>query len=98
MTQLVDSSLIPNPSDNTPLLLRGSPPLIPGESTEVFDDLCARLMGSVKPADPVEAFWVREVAELVWDVVRLRRLKAGLFSVAASKGMAQLLRDLGESF
>jgi hypothetical protein len=72
------------------------PPLVNGEDGAAYDRLAARIMAAVAPANVIEEIWVRDVVDLVWDVVRLRRLKAGLFKVGATDGMRQLLRSVGE--
>jgi len=57
--------------------------------------LAARIVAAVAPDNVIEEIWVRDVVDLVWDVVRLRRFKAGLFRVGASDGMVQILLGLG---
>jgi hypothetical protein len=42
----------------------------------------------------VEEIWVREVVELVWETVRLRRQKAALINSSAKEGMQRLLYAL----
>ena len=80
------------------LVLRAPAALLAGEDAAAYDDLAARIAAAVRPADILEEIWVRDVVDLVWDVVRLRRLKAGLFVAAASDGMAAVLRGLGAMF
>ena len=36
-------------------------------------------------------FWVRDVVDLLWEVLRLRRLKASLLLASAASGLEQLL-------
>jgi hypothetical protein len=73
------------------------PRLVNGEDAATYDQLAARIMAAVAPANVIEEIWVRDVVDLVWDVVRLRRLKAGLFTVGASDGMVAILRAIGEN-
>jgi hypothetical protein len=72
------------------------PSLVSGEDSAAYDALTARITAAVAPENVIEELWVRDVIDLVWDVVRLRRLKAGLFKVGARDGMAQILLGLGE--
>src|SRR5207247_6466234 len=72
------------------------PPLIEGESAAAYDDLLARISGTLKPADVLEEIWVRDVVDLAWEVFRLRRLKAHLMRAGAYEGMAQVLKPLVE--
>ncbi len=72
------------------------PSLVNGEDAATYDDLAARIAAAVAPRNVIEEIWVRDVIDLVWDVVRLRRLKAGLFTIGASDGMAEIMRGFGE--
>ena len=54
----------------------GAPPLIPGESAADYERLLAAVTDEIKPADPVEAIWTRDVVDLQWDIIRFRRIKA----------------------
>lgn len=73
------------------LALLAPPPLIEGEDAAAYDDLLARISGTLKPKDILEEIWVRDVVDLVWDAFRLRRLKAQLLTAAAHEGMAAIL-------
>jgi hypothetical protein len=70
------------------------PSLVNGEDAATYAQLAARIRAAVAPANIIEEIFARDVADLTWDVVRLRRLKAGLFTVGASDGMAQILSGL----
>ena len=76
------------------LTFRAPVPLIPGEEVSNYDALLARVSGAVKPADFLEEVWVREVVDLVWDAIRLRRLKAALLTASADRGMQEVLWSL----
>ncbi len=70
------------------------PSLANGEDAATYRELAARIRAAVAPASIIEEIFARDVADLTWDVVRLRRLKAGLFTIGAGDGMAQILRGL----
>jgi hypothetical protein len=70
------------------------PPLIDGEDSASYDELLARISGTLKPADILEEIWVRDVVDLTWDVLRLRRLKVHLLRADAHQGMAELIGPL----
>jgi hypothetical protein len=72
----------------------GRAPLIPGDNTAGYDTLLARISGAVRPGDLIEEVWVRDVADLVWEAGRLRRLKAALMTACANEGMQKLLAGL----
>ena len=54
----------------------GPPPLLEGEDAAAYDELLGRISGAVKPSDIFEEIWVQDIVDLVWEVVRLRRLSA----------------------
>ena len=68
------------------------PPLIAGEDAAAYDDLLARISTALEPSDILEEIWVRDVVDMVWDALRLRRLKAQLLTVSAYEGMHTILR------
>ena len=71
--------------------LFGAPPLVAGEDVAAYDALTARIAGAVAPADVLEEMWVRDVVDLAWEALRLRRLKALLLTSAAPEGLTELL-------
>ena len=85
------------PATNTSIPL--PPPLagvapsgvLQGEKTADFDALLARITSTLRPSDVFEEMWTRDVADLVWEVFRLRRLKAALMREDAHKGLAAVL-------
>src|SRR5262245_18155572 len=72
----------------------GPPTLIKGEHAAAYDDLAARIRAVVHPADVLEEIWMRDVTDLAWEVLRLRRLKASLLQVSAYEGMDEVLDPL----
>jgi hypothetical protein len=72
----------------------GAPVLLEGEDPDAFNHLLAKVTESDTPRDIIEEFWVRDVVELVWETLRLRRLKASLLSVSARRGLEVVLIPL----
>jgi hypothetical protein len=72
------------------------PVLLPGEDRAAFDRLLAQVEHAVGPRDIIEAFWVRDVVDLVWDTIRLRRLKESLLAASSHEGLRALLHPLIE--
>jgi hypothetical protein len=70
----IASSNLPEPVGRLAWL--GPPPLFEGEDAGAYDELLARISGAVKPTDIFEENWVGDIVDLVWEAVRLRRLKA----------------------
>jgi hypothetical protein len=77
--------------------LLGPPPVILGEDARKFEELHARITAAVKPREAIEEIWVRDVADLAWEVLRLRRLKASLLLTCAHAGLVRVLKPLVES-
>ena len=76
------------------MALFGPAPLFEGEDTTAYDELLARISGAVKPADIFKEIWVRDIVDLVWEALRLRRLKANLMTATAYGGLQQILKLL----
>jgi hypothetical protein len=95
MTTTPDLPTLSEPS-NFPagLDFLGPAPLIRGEEVSGYDALLARVSSAVKPAGILEEIWVRDVVDLVWEAVRLRRLKVGLMTASAHEGMQKVLWGL----
>jgi hypothetical protein len=93
------NSCAPTTSSDQPAALALTAPaaLIAGENAGAYEELGARILGSIKPADPFEEIWARDMIDVTWEVFRLRRLKANLMAVAAPDGMTDILRGLGET-
>jgi hypothetical protein len=82
----------PQPAEQLAFL--GPAPLIEGEDAACYDELLAKVSSVVQPSDILEHFWARDVVDLVWEGVRLRRLKAKLMNVAAQEGLEVVLYPL----
>src|SRR5216683_64274 len=92
MTQVPD---LPAPAGaSVPAALAAAPPLIAAEQQSAYDELLARVSETLKPADVLEHVFIRDIVDLVWEVLRLRRLKANLMATAAQAGVARLLAPL----
>ena len=76
------------------LAFLGAPPLVEGERVEAYDELLARISGALQPADILEDIWIRDIVDLVWEVFRLRRLKAHLMTARARDGMREQVQRL----
>jgi hypothetical protein len=65
-------------------------PLIQGEDEADYDDLLSKVTTAVAPTDVIEAMWVKDIVDLMWESQRLRRLKASLLMVARDKAIDRL--------
>jgi len=75
-TPMTDAPQLPSTSANAPparpsaMPFLAPPPLIEGENAASYDDLLARISGTLKPADILEEIWVCDVVDLVWEKLR----------------------------
>ena len=68
--------------------LLGPPPLLPNESLVDYEGLKSRLRAKIVPQDVLEEIWLRDILDLQWEVLRMRRLKARLLARAVSSQIA----------
>jgi hypothetical protein len=93
------NTLVPDSTALSPALLEprlppvpfGPAPLIEGENAADYDEFLVRISCAVRPADIFEEIWVRDVVDLVWEALRLRRFKASLVTAGARKALVQVL-------
>jgi hypothetical protein len=76
----------------------GPPPLIEGEDAAAYNQLYARVSAAVKPKDVLEEIWVRDVVDLTWETLRMRRFKAKLLASATSAGLETILHRVGNNW
>jgi hypothetical protein len=76
------------------LLPFGPPPLLEGEDAAAYDDLLVRISTAVKPTDIILDILVRDVVDLTWEALRLRRLKTALLTASAHIGLEVILKPL----
>jgi hypothetical protein len=72
-------------------------PLLPGESAEQYDALQDSIVRQVKPNDVIEAMWVKDIADLVWEAKRLRRWRGQILVQGRLKAAAELIRPAFEN-
>ncbi len=65
--------------------LIGPAPLLAGEDAAAYEALRSKFFMSVAPTDIVEEMWLNDCVDLVWEILRLRRLKAKRLSYQVSK-------------
>jgi hypothetical protein len=82
------------PDRGEQIQLFGPPPLFDGEDAKAYDEFLTRISTVVKPVDILEDIWVRDLVDLTWEVIRLRRLKANVMMANAYKGLSETLAPL----
>jgi hypothetical protein len=74
----------------------GEPTLLLGEDARGYDELLAEVSRALVPHDVVEDMWIRDVVDLAWDVLRLRRIKANLLRVRARAALYEVIEPLAK--
>jgi ribosomal protein L12E/L44/L45/RPP1/RPP2 len=67
------------------------PVLLEGEDEAEYGRLLAQVTAAVRPTDVIEEFWIQDVVELMWEAMRLRRLKTNLLSASTVTGIDAVL-------
>jgi hypothetical protein len=75
----------------TSIEIFGPPPLIAGEDSSRYDEFVTRLFAAVRPKDVIEEMIVRDVAYHDWEMLRLRRIKSGLFASGLQTSLVAIL-------
>ena len=70
-------------------------PLLPSEVEADYLGVATRMVAVAQPKDAIEEFLTRDVVDLTWEILRLRRSKGGLLRAAASKGVHRILVTIG---
>jgi len=61
--------------------LFGSAPILKTEDEEIYWNCMERVVKCVEPQDVIEWLWVKDVVDLSWEILRLRRLKIDLIEI-----------------
>ena len=81
------------PSDGRSLRkLLGPPPIMKGEDASIYDEIEGRYSAAVQPRDVIEEMWVRDLTDLTWEVIRLRKLKAKFIDNNYQAGLNAILK------
>jgi hypothetical protein len=73
-------------------------PLLPGESQSDYVSVAGRFVTTSRPRDTIEEFLVRDVIDLTWEILRLRRTKAGIITASMGDGVSEILGHFGYDF
>ena len=69
-------------------------PLLPGEEEADYADVAVRFISAAKPRDAIEEFLIRDAVDLTWEILRLRRAKAGILKASMNTGVEEVLKAL----
>mgnify|MGYP001605434488 CR=1 FL=1 len=82
------TSSVPVPSAGVPS--SGQRPLLRPEAAG-YDELAARISAHVKPSDPVEELYTRDMIDLTWDLQRYRRTKERVIESTVCRALVEKL-------
>ena len=69
-------------------------PLLITESEEEFNRIRQALYDEIKPVGIIECMYVDEIVDLFWQIIRLKRCKAGVINLAFHQSSANILGRL----
>jgi len=68
---------------------------LPGEKQADYAAIAARFVVASKPRDTIEEFLLRDIIDLTWEILRLRRVKAGIIRASKGDGVRLILLEVG---
>ncbi len=63
------------------------PPLLRHEDPKLYQGLLTQLAATVHPTDVIEWLWFKDIADLNWEIIRFRQLKAALLDAGRQKAI-----------
>jgi hypothetical protein len=72
-------------------------PVLPGENRSLYTEMAERIVKDARPKDSIEEFLVRDVVDLTWEVLRMRRLKVGILRASMGDGIRTVLDEIGHA-
>jgi hypothetical protein len=69
----------------------GKPLLLEGEDADGYEELFTQLCAAVKPQDVIDYIFVRDTADLQWDVSRWRRIRSAVMRDRQISGLRVFL-------
>ncbi len=79
------------PADILAVIAR--PPLLKGESKDEYFDLLAGIIEDFDARDRPEFLWAIQYADCTWEIIRVRRMRAGIIDHWRDRGRVALLQD-----
>jgi hypothetical protein len=74
--------------------LRSKPPVLRSESADEYTSLHKELVEEIRPQGPIEAVYVEEVTDLIWEIKRLRSCKVSVIHQVSRRALENLLVGL----
>jgi hypothetical protein len=74
--------------------LRSKPPVLRSESADEYTSLYKKLVEEIRPQGAIEAVYVEEITDLIWDIQRLRNCKVNVIHQTLRRALGSLLSQL----
>lgn len=92
----------PRDGDGSPVMapnlhsraLLGPAPVTALEDRALYEMRLASLLDNLAPADAIERMWVKDIADLDWEVDRLKRAKVVAIAMAEERALAKLFKSM----
>jgi hypothetical protein len=81
-------------SKNASTRLRSGTPVLITESVDEFVALSKRLYDEIQPNGIIEQGWVDDLAAVMWDIMRLLRIKAEILNGAFYEALIKILEQV----
>src|SRR5215210_3131611 len=94
MASIWEESMRLEVEDQDPQRLLFTPFLLTTESAAEFRSFQTALALEMKPRGMIEQMYVADIANLSWDVLRLRRCKAAIINAACQRALQTLLHQI----
>jgi hypothetical protein len=78
--------------------LLGDPPLLVNEDFEQYEGMLIRFAHCVKPRDPIEWFWVKDLTDARYEIQRFRNFKSRLVEVATEAKREQSIKQINSNY
>lgn len=88
--------ILPSIADNLDFIF-DERSLLPGESTEQYEVLLESIVQQAKPADVIEAIWVKDIIDLIWEAKRYRRWRRQILIQARLKAAEEMLQPTSDN-
>ena len=73
------------------------PRLLPGEKETDYTTIAVRIVRASGPRDAIEELLIRDIIDLTWEILRIRRVKAGILKASVGDGVSKVLASVGPS-
>jgi hypothetical protein len=77
--------------------LFGPPPILPGDNPKDYEEILNRIAAAIGPRDFIEEIWCRDLADEVWNLFRLRRVKAAYLAQELSEAAKRQASNLAKA-